>query len=118
MTPPHTYLWFPLEDNHAATLVTCGQQFPSVVELDSGDDVSLREQHRKHFQTTALSQSGVRSGLCSADPTTLGAHGAGGSPGEQSMLRFPTLLQDCVTLPYTLSLTQRQAGFLLCSAGP
>lgn len=48
MTLPHTYLWFPLEDNYPATLVTCGEQFPSVVELDSGDDVSLRKQDRRH----------------------------------------------------------------------
>ncbi|TNN77703.1 hypothetical protein EYF80_012001 [Liparis tanakae] len=33
-------LGFPLKDDHSAPLVPCGQELSSVVELNSGDDVS------------------------------------------------------------------------------
>lgn len=34
-----THLWLPLEDDDPATLVACGQQLPSVVELNGRDDI-------------------------------------------------------------------------------
>lgn len=38
--PGPTHLWFPLEDDNPATLVTCGQQLSGMVELDGRDDIS------------------------------------------------------------------------------
>lgn len=34
------YLRFPLKDDHSAPFVPCGQELSSVVELNSGDDIS------------------------------------------------------------------------------
>lgn len=34
------YLRLPLKDDHSASFVPCGQELPSVVELNSGDYIS------------------------------------------------------------------------------
>lgn len=44
---PAPHLWFPLEDDDPATLVTCGQQLSGVVELDGRDDIGCGERDRK-----------------------------------------------------------------------
>lgn len=46
------YLRLLLEDDHAAPLVPGGQQLPSVVELNSGDDVSCQSQARAQLSST------------------------------------------------------------------
>lgn len=40
------YLRFPLKNDHTAPFVPCGQELSGVVELDSGDDISWRQQNK------------------------------------------------------------------------
>lgn len=45
------YLRFPLKDDHSAPFVPCRQELSSVVELDSGDDISWGREARMGADT-------------------------------------------------------------------
>lgn len=60
------YLRFPLKDDHSAPFVPCCQELSSVVELDSGDDVSWgRETLRQRWGQTE--REGAREGESSKE---------------------------------------------------
>lgn len=120
-----THLWLPLEDDDPATLVACGQQLPSVVELNGRDDIGCggTETERQLIRTPHGATEQHKAHPPPGPPSPgLGPRGQQEPEGLGALMRSPPhplavgwgLSQVPFILSSSPSFQKQFRGFLVC----